>query len=86
MRRKPIPDGTDTQPTKAVTAALLSRREAAAYLALSIRRLEGDPTIPKINVASAGARKPSWRYERQALDAWIAEQRPLRPKGEGRAA
>jgi len=55
--------------------ALFTRRQAAEYLGLSVRRLEGDPSIPKINVAPPGKRKPQWRYEPHALHGWIAEQR-----------
>jgi hypothetical protein len=56
--------------------ALLTRSEAAEYLALSLRRLEGDQTIPKINVAPPESRRPSWRYEPTALDKWVAQHRP----------
>jgi hypothetical protein len=55
--------------------ALLTRSEASEYLALSLRRLEGDPTIPKINVARPGSRRPSWRYEPPALNEWVAKHR-----------
>lgn len=56
--------------------ALLTRKDAAEYLSLSLRRLEGDPSIPKINVAPPGSHRPSWRYEPTALDKWVAERRP----------
>lgn len=56
--------------------ALLTRRDAAEYLSLSLRRLEGDSSIPKINVALPGSRRPSWRYEPTELDKWVAQHRP----------
>ncbi len=58
-----------------IRPALLNRRQAAAYLGLSVRRLEGDPSIPKINVAPPGSSKPAWRYEPDRLDGWVADQR-----------
>jgi hypothetical protein len=54
---------------------LLTRKATSEYLSLSVRRLEGDSSIPKINVAPPGSRRPSWRYEPAALDKWIAEHR-----------
>lgn len=76
MRDKGMAGSSPAQVGGAVLLpALLARLQAAAYLGLSKRRLEGDASIPKVNVAPPGSRKPQWRYEPNALDQWIAEQR-----------
>jgi len=70
-----MPSQTKPRHWGAQDRALLTRAEAAHYLALSIRRLEGVSSIPKVNVAPPESRRPSWRYEPTALDKWVAQHR-----------
>jgi hypothetical protein len=59
----------------------LSRAEAAAYLGVSLRRLEGDSSVPKFNVARLGAKRATWRYRRADLDEWMAVRKHNRNSG-----
>ena len=60
----------------------MSRAETATYLGVSLRRLEGDPSIPKFNIAGPGSKRATWRYRRIDLDEWMAA-RKLNRKREG---
>jgi hypothetical protein len=54
----------------------MSRVEAARYLDVSVRFLEGNASIPKVNVARPGSKRATWRYRKSDLDAWMtARQR-----------
>ena len=50
----------------------LKRQEAASYLGVSLRWLEGNPDIPKIDLARPGSSRPMWRYKTSDLDTWLA--------------
>jgi hypothetical protein len=68
------------QPSK-LPDGYLTRNEAAAYLGVSIRRLEGDSSVPKFNVAAPGAKRATWRYRRLDLDEWMAARKQRRNPG-----
>lgn len=56
----------------AVTSQLLSRRDAATYLAISPRKLDqlvADGQLPRVKIGSCV------RFEQADLDAFIAEQK-----------
>lgn len=61
---------------------LLRRREAARYLATSLRWLEGRSDIPVVNLAGTASRRPMLRYRKRDLDRFIA--RHSRPNDEER--
>lgn len=49
----------------------LSRTEAAGYLGVSLRFMEDNTSIPKINVAGPGSKRATWRYLKSDLDEWM---------------
>jgi hypothetical protein len=49
----------------------LTRHEAASYLGVSLRWLEGNTSLPKVDIAQPGAKRPTWRYRIADLDAWM---------------
>lgn len=53
---------------------LLSRAEAADYLGVSVRYMEGNSSIPKQDLGRTGNRRRTWRYSKADLDAWIASR------------
>lgn len=53
---------------------MLRLSEAAEYLGVSPRWLEGNPEIPRVNLATAG-RRPMWRYRLRDLDEHTASRR-----------
>lgn len=61
----------------------LKRQEAASYLSVSLRWLEGNQDIPKIDLARPGSTRSMWRYKRSDLDAWLAAKaHPILPESE----
>ena len=50
----------------------MSRVEAAGYLDVSVRFLEGNASIPKVNLAGPGSKRATWRYRKSDLDDWMA--------------
>jgi hypothetical protein len=52
----------------------LTRQEAARYLGVSLRWLEGNMSLPKVDIAQPGARRPTWRYRVADLDAWMEKR------------
>ena len=59
----------------------LSRAEAAEHLGVSVRFLEGDTTIPKVNVARPGAKRATWRYCKKDLDDWASARTTATKRG-----
>jgi hypothetical protein len=53
----------------------MSRRDAAEFLGVSLRFLEGNTSIPKHNLAGPGAKRPTWRYKQSELEAWLADRK-----------
>jgi excisionase family DNA binding protein len=55
----------------AMVSALLTRREAARYLSVSLRYFQRNirPVVTRVQIGALV------RYEREALDQWIAEHR-----------
>jgi hypothetical protein len=66
------PQRTRSKTTTKPPDGYLSRAEAATYLGVSVRRLEGDPSIPKFNVAGPRSKRATWRYRKTDLDSWMA--------------
>lgn len=60
---------------------LFRRSEAAHYLGVSLRWLEGRSDIPAVNLARAASRRAMLRYRRSDLDQFIA--RHSKPDYEG---
>ena len=60
--------------------ALITRKEAADYLRVSVRWLEGCPDIPRVDLARPSAKRATIRYRKSDLDAYIASRMvaPLR--------
>lgn len=56
----------------AQAGALLTSKQAAAYLAISLRALQGRADIPRVNIAPPGSERAMWRYCRADLDQLIA--------------
>jgi hypothetical protein len=56
----------------AQAGALLTSRQAAAYLAISLRALQSRADIPRVNIAPPGSERAMWRYCRADLDQLIA--------------
>lgn len=52
-------------------AEYFSRRDAAKFVGVSVRWLESQTAIPKINLARPGARRATWRYSRRDLIAFM---------------
>ncbi len=50
---------------------LLTRREAAEYLNVSLRWLEECAAIPRVNLARPDAKRATIRYRKSDLDAFI---------------
>ena len=71
-----------TSPVAESNAERLFRRsEAAHYLGVSLRWLEGRSDIPAVNLARAASRRAMIRYRRSDLDQFIA--RHANPDDEG---
>lgn len=51
---------------------LFTRKEAADYLRVSVRWLEGCAEIPRVNLGRPGAKRATIRYRRTDLDTHIA--------------
>lgn len=75
---------TPTMPGVARTDdTLLNKREAAAYLKVSIRWLETNPDIPKVNLARLASKRAIIRYRKSDLDSYIAGRVVECPTGRG---
>lgn len=78
------PPATPTTPALAkADDALLNKQEAAEYLKVSIRWLETNPDIPKVNLARPGSRRAIIRYRKSDLDSYIASRVVECPTGRG---
>ncbi len=53
---------------------LLKPRDAARYLAMSIRQLSDRPDIPRVDTARSGARRRQIRYRKSDLDRFIVSR------------
>ena len=60
---------------------LLTRRQAAGYLAVSSRWLEGRSDIPVVDIASPKSRKAMPRYRQSDLDRCFAANGDLNRTG-----
>lgn len=60
---------------------LLTRKEAAARLRVSLRHLETRTDIRPVNVAPPASRRPMWRYWQSIVDR-VAGREPD-PRGDG---
>jgi hypothetical protein len=82
--REPTSDGavtTDGRPPRALPAGvvpLLTQHQAAVYLGVSSRHLQGRADIPRLDVAPPGSSRPQWRYRLQDLEAF-ADSRIILP-------
>jgi hypothetical protein len=56
----------------AQAGALLRPKEAAAYLAVSLRALQSRADIPRVDMSPPGSERAMWRYCRADLDRLIA--------------
>lgn len=56
----------------AADSQLVTRREAARILAVSLRWLEATHDVPKVNIARPGAKRPTYRYRLADLSAFGA--------------
>lgn len=65
-------------------AEYVSRKEAARLVGVSVRWLESQATIPKINLASPGARRATWRYSRHDLIAFMESRKTSRNNSHSR--
>lgn len=61
--------------------SLKTPREAAAYLGVSIRWLQGNPTIPFVDLALPGRRRRMIRYRVEDLDDYASSRRRSNGKG-----
>lgn len=53
---------------------LFTLREAAAYLHVSRRWLESQPSIPRVDLAPHHSQRRMWRYRQSDLDALVASR------------
>ncbi len=60
---------------------LLRRREAAAFLGVSLRWLENRKDIPVVNLARAASRRAMLRYRRSDLQKFVARHNGLDAEG-----
>jgi hypothetical protein len=58
--------------------------EAAKYLGVSVRWLQGMGLLPKVNLARPGAKRATVRYRKRDLDAYVEGQVVSPSRGEGR--
>ena len=60
-------------PSDSVAArdGLLTRKQAAEYLNVSIRWLEETALVPRVDLSRPGARRATIRYRRSDLDAFV---------------
>jgi hypothetical protein len=56
----------------AQAGALLTSKQAAAYLAISLRALQSRADIPRVDMSPPGSERAMWRYCRADLDRLIA--------------
>lgn len=68
------------------TFGLLTSRQAAAWLNISLRALADRADVPRLNLAAPGADRPMWRYHVADLEAFAAARvvpiyQPLRRAG-----
>ena len=63
------------QPRNPSRVGLLSKRDAAAYLGVSVRWLESNPAVPRVNLAQPGRSRAMWRYRVGELDEFAASRR-----------
>jgi|GEM_PF-6957088 hypothetical protein len=56
-------------------AEYVSRKDAAKLVGVSVRWLESQTAIPKINLAGPGARRATWRYSRRDLIAFMENRK-----------
>jgi len=52
--------------------SLLVSKDAAKFLAISLRLLQSRADIPRVNVSPPGSERPMWRYRRGDLIEFIA--------------
>lgn len=72
-------------PTGGVVAGpYLTTDEAAEYLGVSVRWLQGRPDIPRVNLGRPGAKRAMVRYRRTDLDSYMASRLKGLAREEGR--
>lgn len=59
-------------------AGYVSRRNAAKLFGVSVRWLESQTSIPKINLARPGARRATWRYSLADLVDFMENRKIVR--------
>ena len=52
--------------------ALFRPKEAARFLAISLRALQGRADIPRVDMSAPGSSRAMWRYRRADLEQLIA--------------
>lgn len=65
-------------------AEYVSRKDAARLVGVSVRWLESQSAIPKINLAAPGARRATWRYSRRDLIAFMESRKTSYGKPQAR--
>jgi len=71
-------DVPQTTPTPPFPGGLLTAKQAAAWLQISLRQLVDRADIPRLDVAPSGAERSQWRYRIVDLEAF-AEARVIAP-------
>lgn len=64
--------------------ALLNTQEAARYLRVSVRWLQGNAHIPRVNLALPDAKRATVRYRKRDLDEHVAARVVSPRREEGR--